>query len=115
MPAGKTKPGRKPTKRAAPRSKAAVTPLKRRTFKRSAASKRAVARPKPAMDAELTAREVQVLKKLARGNRNREIADMLFISEETVKVHIRHILEKLRAKNRTQAFAIAVRRGIIEL
>jgi len=115
MPTGKTKPVGKPTKRAAPRSKAAVTPLKRRTFKRSAASQRAVARPKPARDAELTAREVEVLQKVAGGNRSRDIADMLFISEQTVKVHIRHILDKLRAKNRTQAFAIAVRRGIIEL
>lgn len=115
MPTGKTKPVRKPTKRAAPRSKAAVTPVKRRTFKRSAVSKRAVARPKPARDAELTAREVEVLQKVAGGNRSREIGDKLSISEETVKVHIRHIMDKLRAKNRTQAFAIAVRRGIIEV
>ena len=115
MPTGKTKPVRKPTKRAAPRSKAALTPRKRRTLQRSAASERAAARPKPARDAQLTARELEVLQKVAGGNRSRDIADMLFISVETVKVHIRHILEKLRAKNRTQAFAIAVRRGIIEV
>ena len=115
MLTGKTKPVRKPTKRAAPRSKAAVTPLKRRTFKMSAASKRAVARPKPARDAKLTAREMEVLQKVAGGNRSREIGDMLFISEETVKVHIRHIMDKLGAKDRAQAFAIAVRCGIIEL
>jgi len=66
-------------------------------------------------DEGLTAREVEVLRKVAGGNRNREIADLLFISEETVKVHIKHIMDKLGAKDRTQAIAIAVRRGIIEL
>jgi DNA-binding NarL/FixJ family response regulator len=63
----------------------------------------------------LTAREVEVLRKVAGGNRNRDIAELLFISEETVKVHIKHIMDKLGAKDRTQAIAIAVRRGIIEL
>ena len=43
------------------------------------------------------------------------IAKHLFISEETVKVHIKHIMEKLSASDRTQAVAIAVRRGIIQL
>src|SRR5215813_10691256 len=66
-------------------------------------------------DEDLTAREVEVLRKVAEGNRNRDIAELLFISEETVKVHIKHIMDKLRAKDRTQAVAIAVRRGIIEL
>ena len=66
-------------------------------------------------DEGLTAREVEVLHKVAGGNRNRDIADLLFISEETVKVHIKHIMDKLGAKDRTQAIAIAVRRGIIEL
>ena len=63
----------------------------------------------------LTAREIEVLKHLAEGNRNKDIADRLFISEETVKVHIKHIMEKLGANDRTQAVAIAVRRGIIQL
>jgi DNA-binding NarL/FixJ family response regulator len=66
-------------------------------------------------DEELTAREIEVLRKVAGGNRNRDIADLLFISEETVKVHIKHIMDKLGAKDRTQAIAIAVRRGIIQL
>lgn len=66
-------------------------------------------------DEDLTAREVEVLQKVAGGNRNRDIAGLLFISEETVKVHIKHIMDKLGAKDRTQAIAIAVRRGIIEL
>lgn len=63
----------------------------------------------------LTPREVEVLRHLAGGNRNRDIAEQLFISEETVKVHIKHIMEKLGASDRTQAVAIAVRRGIIQL
>ena len=66
-------------------------------------------------DEDLTAREVEVLQKVAGGNRNRDIAGLLFISEETVKVHIKHIMDKLGAKDRTQAIATAVRRGIIEL
>jgi DNA-binding NarL/FixJ family response regulator len=63
----------------------------------------------------LTSREVDVLRHIAGGNRNRDIAERLFISEETVKVHIKHIMEKLGASDRTQAVAIAVRRGIIQL
>jgi DNA-binding NarL/FixJ family response regulator len=66
-------------------------------------------------DEGLTAREVEVLTKVAGGNRNKDIAHLLFISEETVKVHLKHIMDKLGAKDRTQAIAIAVRRGIIEL
>jgi DNA-binding NarL/FixJ family response regulator len=63
----------------------------------------------------LTARELEVLQQVAGGNRNRDIAGRLFISEETVKVHIKHIMEKLGAKVRTEAVAIALRRGIIRL
>ena len=66
-------------------------------------------------DEGLTEREVEVLREVAGGNRNREIAERLFISEETVKVHIKHIMEKLGAADRTQAVAIGVRRGIIQL
>ena len=66
-------------------------------------------------DDPLTAREVEVLKHLAEGNRNKDIGERLFISEETVKVHIKHIMEKLGANDRTQAVSIAVRRGIIQL
>ncbi|MBC7900232.1 MAG: response regulator transcription factor [Saprospiraceae bacterium] len=63
----------------------------------------------------LTEREVDVLALLGEGNRNRDIADQLFISEETVKVHVKHIMDKLGASDRTQAVAIALRRGIIHL
>ena len=66
-------------------------------------------------DEVLTEREVEVLGQIAGGNRNRDIAERLFISEETVKVHIKHIMEKLGASDRTQAVAIGVRRGIIQL
>jgi DNA-binding NarL/FixJ family response regulator len=66
-------------------------------------------------DESLTEREVEVLRQVADGNRNRDIARNLFISEETVKVHIKHIMEKLGATDRTQAVAIGVRRGIIQL
>jgi len=66
-------------------------------------------------DEALTAREIEVLQQIAGGNRNRDIAEKLFISEETVKVHIKHIMDKLGASDRTQAVAIAVRRGIIHL
>jgi DNA-binding NarL/FixJ family response regulator len=66
-------------------------------------------------DEALTEREVEVLGQIAGGNRNRDIAERLFISEETVKVHIKHIMEKLGASDRTQAVAIGIRRGIIQL
>jgi len=66
-------------------------------------------------DQDLTAREIEVLNQIAGGNRNRDIAEKLLITEETVKVHIKHIMDKLGANDRTQAVAIGVRRGIIEL
>lgn len=66
-------------------------------------------------DDNLSAREIEVLQKVAGGNRNRDIAELLFISEETVKVHVKHIMDKLGARDRTQAIAIAVKRGIIQL
>jgi len=66
-------------------------------------------------DETLTSREVEVLRQVAGGNRNRDIAERLFISEETVKVHVKHVMEKLGASDRTEAVAIAIRRGIIQL
>jgi DNA-binding NarL/FixJ family response regulator len=68
----------------------------------------------PAADA-LSEREVQVLRCVARGAANKEVAIRLHISEETVKVHMKHILEKLHATDRTHAVTIALSRGIIEL
>ncbi len=66
-------------------------------------------------DEQLSKRELDVLQKVAGGNRNIDIANLLFISEETVKGHVKHIMEKLGARDRTEAVAIAVRRGIIHL
>jgi len=63
----------------------------------------------------LTPREIEILQELAGGHRNRTIGERLFIAEETVKVHIKHLMEKLGAKDRTDAVAIGVRRGIIRL
>jgi DNA-binding NarL/FixJ family response regulator len=66
-------------------------------------------------DEALSKREVDVLQKIAGGNRNGDIAALLFISEETVKGHVKHIMEKLGASDRTEAVAIGIRRGIIHL
>jgi DNA-binding NarL/FixJ family response regulator len=66
-------------------------------------------------DESLSKREVDVLQKIAGGNRNGDIATLLFISEETVKGHVKHIMEKLGANDRTEAVAIGIRRGIIQL
>jgi DNA-binding NarL/FixJ family response regulator len=66
-------------------------------------------------DEELTIREIDVLRQVTGGNRNRDIAKSLFISEETVKAHLKHIMGKLGATDRTHAIAIAARRGFIHL
>ena len=66
-------------------------------------------------DEELTERETEVLRNVAEGNRNQDIGERLFIAHATVKIHIKHIMEKLGASDRTQAVAIGARRGIIQL
>jgi len=66
-------------------------------------------------DEQLTPREREVLSHVATGTRNREIGVRLSITEETVKVHLKHIMEKLAARDRTEAVTIALRRGIIEI
>jgi len=63
----------------------------------------------------LTEREVEILERIAEGDRNRDIGERLSISELTVKVHIKHIMDKLGAKDRTQAVAIGIRRGVIHM
>jgi DNA-binding NarL/FixJ family response regulator len=65
-------------------------------------------------DEMLTAREREILQLLADGMSNADVAAKLFISQETVKSHVRHILTKLEADTRTQAVAIALREAIIE-
>lgn len=64
---------------------------------------------------ELSSREIEVLRLIAAGNANKEIANRLGIAEETVKSHVTKILAKLHANDRTHAVTIALRRGIIEL
>ena len=66
-------------------------------------------------DEALSDREIEVLRYVAAGNRNREIGERLFIAEETVKVHLKHIMNKLGANDRTQSVTIAAKRGIINL
>lgn len=63
----------------------------------------------------LTAREVEVLSFVAKGYRNKEIAAALYISEDTVQVHMKHILSKLAVNDRTRAAVVGVQRGIIRL
>jgi DNA-binding NarL/FixJ family response regulator len=67
------------------------------------------------MDDVLTNREIEVLKQVAEGNANKLIAVRLEISEETVKAHMKNILSKLNANDRTHAVTIALKRGIIEI
>jgi len=68
-----------------------------------------------AADDELTAREIDVLRLIAAGNGNKQIADQLAIGEATVKSHVTNILSKLGANDRAHAVTIALKRGIIEL
>jgi len=66
-------------------------------------------------DEALSAREIEVLRLIAGGNANKQIADQLSITEETVKGHVKNILAKLSANDRTHAVTIGLKRGIIEL
>jgi len=68
-----------------------------------------------ATDDALTAREVEVLQLVAAGNSNKLIADRLSLSEDTIKGHVRNILSKLGANDRTHAVTIGLKRGIISL
>jgi DNA-binding NarL/FixJ family response regulator len=72
-------------------------------------------RPQQVPAPKLTDREMQVLKLIARGMNNRDIAKELFISENTVKNHVRNILEKLQIHSRMEAVMVAVREKLIEL
>ena len=63
----------------------------------------------------MTAREVQVLEGVAKGMRNKEVAEWLCISEQTVQAHMKSIFSKLEVHDRTAALALAVRRGIVHL
>jgi DNA-binding NarL/FixJ family response regulator len=66
-------------------------------------------------DDTLSSREIEVLRLVASGNANKVVGEKLFITEETVKGHVKNILSKLGARDRTHAVTIALKRGIIEL
>ncbi|HEX4084680.1 MAG TPA: response regulator transcription factor [Chthoniobacteraceae bacterium] len=66
-------------------------------------------------EAELSQREIAILKALAKGASNKDIGRQLDIAESTVKGHMNHLLSKLRARDRTEAVTIALRRGLITL
>ncbi|HET9130449.1 MAG TPA: LuxR C-terminal-related transcriptional regulator, partial [Terriglobia bacterium] len=67
------------------------------------------------VSSKLSAREVEVLREAALGRTNREIGDRLFISEETVKSHVAHVLAKLDLQNRTQMVAYGVRHRLVDM
>ena len=69
--------------------------------------------PVRALEQEPTQREVEVLQLISDGLVNREIGERLFLSEETVKSHVRHLLAKLQARSRAHAVAVGLRRGLI--
>jgi DNA-binding NarL/FixJ family response regulator len=69
--------------------------------------------PRREFEQEPTIREIEVLQLVSEGLVNREIGDRLFLSEETVKSHVRHLLAKLQARSRAHAVAIGFRRGLI--
>jgi DNA-binding NarL/FixJ family response regulator len=66
-------------------------------------------------DDELTARELDVLRLIRDGHRNKQIADQLAISENTVNFHIKNLVDKLQANDRTHAVTIAFRRGLLQI
>jgi DNA-binding NarL/FixJ family response regulator len=68
-----------------------------------------------AADDSLTPREIEVLRLIAAGSANKIVGDRLSITEETVKAHVKSILSKLSANDRTHAVTIALKRGIIQL
>ena len=63
---------------------------------------------------KLSEREIQVLGLISHGKSNKEIASLLFVSEDTVKMHVKNILRKLHANDRTQAVVIAIQRGLLD-
>jgi DNA-binding NarL/FixJ family response regulator len=69
--------------------------------------------PLQQLEQEPTMREIEVLQLISDGLVNREIGQRLFLSEETVKSHVRHLLAKLQARSRAHAVAVGFRRGLI--
>jgi DNA-binding NarL/FixJ family response regulator len=81
--------------------------------RRSGAEVIPFAGPLQELEQEPTAREIEVLQLISDGLVNREIGVRLFLSEETVKSHVRHLLAKLQARSRAHAVAVGLRRGLI--
>jgi len=73
-----------------------------------------IAVPLAELEQEPSPREIEVLQLVCDGLANREIGDRLFLSEETVKSHVRHLLAKLAARSRAHAVAVGFRRGLID-
>ena len=69
--------------------------------------------PTKSLEQDPTGREIEVLQLISDGLVNREIGQRLFLSEETVKSHVRHLLAKLQARSRAHAVAVGFRRGLI--
>lgn len=85
-----------------------------REFARLSAAVKPAGEPEPEHRTQLSNREKEVLQLVSRGKTYREVAEELFIAENTVKNHMRNILEKLHLANRTQAVAYAIREGIVQ-
>jgi len=86
----------------------------RRATNEHAATVIPLAPPLPELEQEPTPREIQVLQLVSDGLVNREIGERLFLSEETVKSHVRHLLAKLNARSRAHAVSVGFRRGLID-
>ena len=72
-----------------------------------------VREPRLRLEQDITARELEMLHLISEGLTNREIARRLSLSEETVKVHVRHLFGRLQARSRAHAVAIGFRRGVV--
>ena len=96
--------------------KVAATRRRQRTTSGSGAANAEVipfTGPIQQLEQEPTMREIEVLQLISDGLVNREIGQRLFLSEETVKSHVRHLLAKLQARSRAHAVAVGFRRGLI--
>ena len=88
--------------------------LMTRSLQQLAARKSAPPKAEPSFE-KLTSREIDVLRVLAQGHSNKEIAAELFVSVATVKTHVEHIIQKLQVSDRTQAAVLAVTHGLLEM
>ena len=87
--------------------------ISRKTAARLMAGYQKLSQPNETRE-KMSTRELEILNRMGRGLSNREIADQLFISPNTVKYHSRNIFQKLAVQNRTEAVAVALREGLLE-